>query len=49
MPDNREDKEQKELTVDDLENVAGGLTEEEEPGGLEIGETSGGNKDVRVD
>jgi len=38
--------EEKELTVDDLETVAGGA---EDDGGVEIGETSGGNKDVRID
>ncbi len=38
--------EQKELTVEDLENVAGGF---EDVGGIEVGETSGGNKDVKIE
>ncbi|HVT18285.1 MAG TPA: hypothetical protein VHQ90_19170 [Thermoanaerobaculia bacterium] len=45
MPEKEsEQKESKELTVDDLEAVAGGA----EPEGVEIGETDGGSKDVKI-
>lgn len=46
--DEKTGKEKKELSVDDLENVAGGY-EDSDIGGIEVGETSGGSKDVKID
>lgn len=41
-----EEEQKKELTVEDLEDVAGGF---DQVPGVEIGETSGGTKDIRAD
>jgi hypothetical protein len=40
--------EDKELSVEDLEQVAGGAEFEQEPG-VEIGETEGKTRDIKID
>ena len=43
----RDNQSEKELSLEDLESVAGGQFVE--AGGIEIDETEGGNKGVRID